>query len=62
MAVLTMEVRERHARTRAITRVTVSAANWRYPEARDTSRDVALSFLMCPFFVRALISLETTSL
>jgi hypothetical protein len=36
-----MEVWTRHARTRAITRDTVSAANWRYPEAGDRSRDVA---------------------
>ena len=41
MAFLTMEVSGRHARTRAITRGTVSPANRTGLDASDVSRDVA---------------------
>ena len=41
MAFLTMEVLERHARTRAITRDTVSPANQTVAGGGDASRDVA---------------------
>jgi hypothetical protein len=50
---LTMEVPGRYARTRAIIRDTDSPANWVVAAAemrRETSR---VSFLMCPFCVRA---------
>ena len=62
MAFLTMEVSGRHARTRAIIRDTVSPANWmirRRRMRRETSR---VSFLMCPFCVRHLLTRSTTQL
>jgi hypothetical protein len=52
MAFLTV-VSERHARTRGIIRDTDSPANWLVAGVemrRETSR---VSFLMCPFCVRA---------
>jgi hypothetical protein len=55
-----MEVSERHARTRAIIRDTDSPANWLLQAAemrRETSR---VSFLMCPFCVRAPVPSSTT--
>ncbi len=60
MAVLTMEVPRRHARTRAITSDTLFPANG--PLRAGTMRREAsrVSFLMCPFCVRGLLPHETT--
>ena len=60
MAFLTMEVSGRHARTRAITRDTflLQIALVLTPKMRrETSR---VSFLMCPFCVRPLLTHRTT--
>jgi hypothetical protein len=50
---LTMDVSERHARTRAITRDTVSPANRAGPDAEDASRDVAACRFRCVRFASA---------
>ena len=56
MAFLTMEVSERHARTLAITRdqflLQIGSFEWGEMR-REASR---VSFLMCPFCVRAVLS------
>ena len=50
MALLTIEVSGRHARTRTIIQDTVSAANRHDSAVPDASRATSLvSFLMCPF-------------
>jgi hypothetical protein len=58
---LTMEVSGRHARTRAGIRGTVSPVN-RLVERKNMRRETSrVSFLMCPFCVRGLMSLQTTA-
>jgi hypothetical protein len=55
MALLTMEVPERHARTRAVTRDTLLPANRAIARGRDASRDVARVVsdvsVLCPLVV-----------
>jgi hypothetical protein len=55
MAVLTMEVCEQYARTRAITRDTVSPGNQAIRDRSDASRDVARVVsdvsVLCPALV-----------
>jgi hypothetical protein len=58
MAVLTIEVSGRHARTRPITRDTVSPANRPDPRALEASRDVARVVSGCVRFVSAWRSLD----
>jgi hypothetical protein len=61
MAFLTMEVSARHARTRAIMRDTVSPANRGERAIKMRRAASRMSFLMCPFCVRAWLLIPTTA-